>query len=305
MNWQRIGRIFTASGQFEWMNSHTACPVPYRIDERRYRIYFGTRNTSGHPSVGSLLIDLEQPTAVLQLSDAPQLTHGARGMFDDNGVYPGPILKVNGQDCMYYMGRSNGEDGLYYMSVGLAGLTADGQLARLFKAPVLGRSEHDPWMTSTPCVLERDGLFRMWYLSGIGWDSASVSRYHIKYAESADGVTWQRDGRVAIDFEPGETNIASPAVWQENGKYHMIFCASAAAAQNSKGYGLFHAESDDGCQWQRKGAVNLEGGDNEAWDSESRAYPSVFIEGGKIYLLYSGNANGKAGFGIAVRDYHG
>ena len=300
MNWQRIGRIFTASGQFEWMNSHTACPVAYKIGEKKYRIYFGTRDGLGRPSIGSVVVSLDRPSEILELSCTPHLTQGPRGFFDDNGVYPGPIVSVGEQDLMYYMGRSNGEGGLYYMSIGLARLEPSGDFSRVYRAPVLGRSEYDPWMTSTPCVLKEKGLFRMWYLSGVGWDSSSVSRYHIKYAESVDGVCWDRSGQVAIDFVDNETNIASPAVWKEGSKYRMIFCVSSSASESAKGYGLEFAESDDGYAWVRRGPLLIEGGEESSWDSNSRAYPSVFRDGDNLYLLYSGNFNGRLGFGIAI-----
>lgn len=39
-------------------------------------------------------------------------------MFDDNGLYPGNLLKINKK--LYYMGRSNGQAPLYYMAIGLA-----------------------------------------------------------------------------------------------------------------------------------------------------------------------------------------
>lgn len=303
MKWNKVGRIFAAEGQFDWMCSHTACPVPYQIGDNLHRIFFGTRNAKGCPSIGSLVVNLDNPQEVLDLSASPHLSNGPRGFFDDNGVYPGPVVKIDSNDYMYYMGRSNGEAGLYYMSIGLARLDADGNISRIYGAPVLGRSEHDPWMTSTPCVMKQGELYRMWYLSGLGWESESVSKYHIKYAESVDGVNWVREGRVAIDFNPGETNIASPAVWIEGGKYFMIFCVSSSGEENSKGYGLEYAESADGYTWERKGYVDISGGVDESWDSVSQAYPYVFVNKNKIYLLYSGNFNGKSGFGIAVKDY--
>ena len=68
-----------------------------------------------------------------------------------------------------------------------------------------------------PCVAQLwGGGWRMWYLSGLAWerDGAGLRhRYHIKYAASADGIHWQRDGTVCIDFrDASEYAISRPSV---------------------------------------------------------------------------------------------
>ena len=139
----------------------------------------------------------------------------------------------------------------------------------------------------------------MWYLSGLKWDKVEpVSYYHIKYAESRDGIHWKRDGLICIDLREGETNIASPTVLKENGAYRMWYSYAATG----HGYRIGYAESADGLLWRRmdEGAgIDLS---TSGWDSETIAYPSVFSHEGQKYMLYSGNQFGRDGFGLAVEE---
>lgn len=303
--WKKIGRIFVAEGQRPWMYSHTACPVPLHISGDQYRIYFGTRDSENHPSIGFVVVDLKNPTDVIEISDKPALSRGEWGHFDDNGVYPGTVIENDGRLLMYYMGRVNGEGHIYYMSIGLAESDDGGvSFKRVFQSPLLDRSEYDPWMTSTPFVLKGGNIWHMWYLSGLGWVNPEKdhSIYHIKYAHSLDGIVWLREGRVAIELNDGESNIASPWVWKEEGLYNMVFCTYTYGNPNGYGYGLAFATSEDILCWQRSDSQQGFSYSYEGWDSHCMAYPSVLTHGNHRYLLYSGNGNGRDGFGIAVQD---
>lgn len=281
------------------MVSHTACPVPVCIGGARYRIYFGTRDADQHARIGFVEVDMSDPTRVLSVSEDPVLSPGEAGHFDDNAVYPGNVLADSERLVMYYMGRTNGVPPRYSMAIGLAA-SEDGGLSfhRLHTAPVMDRSDHDPWMVSTPCVFREGAIWRMWYLSGWGWDvEAGNSFYHIKYAESVDGVTWRRDGLVVVDLESGETNVAAPTVLKDNEGYRMWFCTYREGT-----YRLGFASSTDGVNWRRDdGEVGIESAGN-GWDSRGMAYPHVFRHEDQAYLLWSGNDYGRDGFGIAVAE---
>lgn len=140
----------------------------------------------------------------------------------------------------------------------------------------------------------------MWYLSGLGWESVErgVSRYHVKYADSVDGLDWRRDGRIALDLVGDETNLASPCVWSEAGGFRALFCV----ASRHEGYRLGEAWSEDGLTWHRLGEPIGLGLSPSGWDTACMAYPSTFCHGGRRYVLYSGNGNGRDGIGIAVAD---
>lgn len=298
--WKKLGRIFKAEAQRTWMNSHTAMPIPLYLKDDVFRVYFGTRNIKNEPSLGFIEIDLNT-LEIIDIVDSPLLTKGEWGMFDDNGLYPGNIIKDDNKLYMYYMGRSNGEEPLYYMSIGLAESMDNGiTFNKKFKSPILGRNEFDPWMTSTPFVMKENEIYHMWYLSGWGWNMDKKnpkSYYHIKYAKSFDGINWEPTGKVCIDLKDGESNIAAPTVLKEDGIYKMWYSYVDTAS-----YKIGYAESQNGLDWTRKDEeVGISLSEND-WDSECMAYPFVFLHKGKKYMLYSGNTLGKEGIGLAVHE---
>src|SRR5207249_1986619 len=144
----------------------------------------------------------------------------------------------------YYTGWTLGRTVPFFFFVGLAVSEGhDARPVRVSSAPLLDRSDVDPYLTASPCVLIEDGLWRMWYVSGVGWrpgSGAPQPEYHIKYAESRDGIAWQRRGIVCIDFaSPEEHAIARPCVVKDADRYRMWFCCRGSA------YRIGYAESRD------------------------------------------------------------
>ncbi|MDA3791303.1 MAG: hypothetical protein PF503_22745 [Desulfobacula sp.] len=299
-NWKKLGRIFKAEGQKKWLYSHTATPIAFPIGNDKYRIYFSSRDSENHVYISSLELDIKDPQNILTLSENYILGPGPLGFFDDNGVYPGSIVKHENKLLMYYAGRHNGQSPLFYMSIGMAQSNDNGKsFQRLFNAPVMSRSEFDPWIVSTPEVMKKDGRWQMWYLSGFRWECTSqgvTSYYDIKYASSEDGIHWNRDGTVCIPLQGRETNISNPSVVYNQGDYNMWYSSV------SKGrYRIGFAQSPDGRNWQRKDKEAGIDFSDHGWDSQGMAYPNVFVHKGRTMMLYSGNEFGKEGFGLAVK----
>src|SRR5581483_8683400 len=101
------------------------------------------------------------------------------------------------------------------------------------EAPVLGRNDTDPYLAASPCVLIEDGVWRMWYVSGVKWvmeNGRPKHYYHIRHAESADGIRWTSPRHVCIDFQsPDEYAIARPWVVKCSGGYRMWYCCRGSA----------------------------------------------------------------------------
>ena len=129
-----------------------------------------------------------------------------------------------------------------------------------------------------------------------------MHNYHIKYAESSDGISWDRQGIVAIDYKDQlEYAISVPRVLKDpKGKFRMWFSSRASSSADS--YRIRYAESVDGINWVRKDdEVGIDISE-DGWDSEMICYPYVFDHDGKKYMLYNGNGYGKTGFGLAVLE---
>jgi len=301
MRWRKLGRVFNASGQHAWMQSHSQLPLAFpRRGEGLYRVLFASRDADNRSSVGYVDLDLRMPTQPVNLSSEPVLVPGPVGFFDEHGVYPASVVFDGERVMLYYIGWNRGaRPPLFYASIGLA-ISHDGgeTFQKYGRAPIMARSDHDPCLVTSPCVLKEGNTWRMWYVSGFRWeqvDQTLRSYYHIKYAESCNGMDWQREGHVCIDLREGESNIARPCVVKEQGCYHMWY-----SYNEGSGYRIGYARSSDGLSWNRlDDGVEMAGSPSD-WDEPVKAYPWVFSAEGVRYMLYNGKDFGRDGFGLAV-----
>ena len=300
MKWKKLGLMFSPSGEYPWLRTHASLPVALALGGDIYRVYFASRDERNRSHVGYIEVDIKSPKKLLNLSNEPVLAPGPLGHFDDHGVYVSSIVQYQQNLFMYYIGWNPGvRPPLFYSSIGLA-VSVDGgkTFSKVSAAPIMGRSEFDPCLVTSPCVLSDEGIWRMWYTSGFKWveDIGGLhSIYHIKYAESKEGINWERKGHISVDLRPGEYNVARPCVVKSNGMYQMWYSYNAG-----QGYRIGYAESPDGYVWARRDDEAGISASSSGWDSKALAYPWVFDHEGKKYMLYNGNDFGKKGFGLAV-----
>ncbi len=297
MKWQKLGHIYQPSGALPWARSHAANPVAEFVAGDVYRIYFSSRNEKNQSSVGSLLVDMKNPTRVIEVAEDPVLLPGDIGMPDDSGVSIGHILRVKGKRYLYYMGWNLSVTVPWRNAIGLA-ISEEGRkdFQRYSRFPIMNLGETDPYTLSYPWVMIEGGRYRMWYGSNLKWGPEKTDMLHvIKYAESKDGITWQRPNIICIDAKaPEEVAICKPCVLKDGETYKMWYCHRGPA------YRIGYAESKDGIRWKRLDSIAGIDVSQDGWDSEMIEYPFVFDHQGKRYLLYAGNGFGKTGFGIAV-----
>ena len=299
--WMKKGILFAPQSDAGWLHSHAALPVVDQIEDG-YRVYFSSRDTRGRAQVGFFETGPEFD-AVTRVSERPVIGLGPRGAFDDSGVTTSWIVNHENKKYHYYSGWSLGVSVPFYFFVGLA-ISDDGgeTYRRVSPSPILERNEVDPYLTASPCVLVEDGRWRMWYVSCTGWQIKGKQPhhwYHIKYAESADGIAWKREGFVCIDYKSAdEYAISRPCVLKDGDVYRMWF------ASRGSSYRIGYAESRDGLKWIRKDDESGIDVSASGWDSEMVAYPYVFKHEGDYYMLYNGNDYGKTGIGVAVHKVH-
>lgn len=298
MGWEKRGLLLPAPPPVAWAASHAALPVPRVARGDEAEVYFSSRDEQGRSHIGRARLppDLDgEPVFDAQ----PVLAPGALGAFDDSGVTTGCLVEHAGAFHLYYSGWTRGETVPFYFFVGCARSTDGGTtFERVSWAPVLERNEVDPYLTASPWILVENGLWRMWYVSGTGWekrDGAPRHRYHIKYAESDDGIAWRREGRVCIDYSRAdEYAIARPTVVRDSDCYRMWYCTRGST------YRLGYAESPDGLTWERRDEAAGVEPSLSGWDSEMVCYPALHEARGRRYLLYNGNGYGSTGIGYAA-----
>lgn len=311
MEWSKRQLIYKPAGDREWSRTHAQVPTALRVDERRMRIYFGTRDATHRTLTTFIDVDANEPHVILAEHDRPVLELGCRGAFDDCGVMPSWVVRRGGEVYLYYIGWNVADTVRYRLSIGLAVSDDDGITFRRYAAgPIMDRSIGDPFFVSNPCVLADDGgAWRMWYLSCTKWEmigELSEPYYHIKYAESDDGINWRRGGQAAIELAGDEAGLARPCVIKRDNEYCMWYCYRKARGyrdERSASYRIGFARSADGAVWTRRdgdaGIPVSEGG----WDADMIAYPFVYTIGERAVMLYNGNGFGTSGFGYAVADW--
>jgi hypothetical protein len=300
MRWRKLGAIFQPGGEQPWMRSHASNPVAEHRGGELFRIYFGSRDRDNRSSIGWVEIDLRRPGQVLRLSERPAVAPGPAGAFDDSGASMGCLVpRPDGSRFLYYVGWNLGVTVPWRNSIGLAvSAGADAAFEKVSRAPVLDRSEADPYSLSYPWVIVEGESWTMWYGSNLTWGPAQDDMAHvIKRAQSRAGIAWQRDGAVALGLSgQGEIAVSRPCVLRERGRWLMWY------SYRGRSYRVGYAESSDGMRWQR---MDREAGiepSPSGWDSESVAYAHVFDHAGRRYMLYNGDGYGRTGFGLAVQE---
>lgn len=300
MKWKKLGLIFCPSGETEWMQSHAAVPIAEKLDGNIFKIYFSSRDKFNRSYTGYTIIDIEYPNRILELSSKPVLVPGELGEFDDSGAMATWLASHQGKRFLYYIGWNLGITVPFRNAIGLSVSTGSSEFKRYSSGPIIDRSMQEPQFCASCCVIPGEDFWRMWYLSCTGWQTREgrpEHKYHIKYAESLDGINWRRDGLVAIDFaNKQETAISRPSVMHDNDSWKMWY------SFRGQSYRIGYAESDDALMWKRRDSevgidVSIIG-----WDSEMIEYPHVFDHNGQRYMLYNGNGYGRTGFGLAVLE---
>jgi len=301
MEWEKKGLIFNVEKNSDWMYSHAAVPFAENVKDDIFRIYFTTRDRKNRSHGAFIEVDIKNPQRILNISPEPIIKPGPLGSFDDSGTMPTCMVNLQNKKYLFYQGWTLGVTVPFYVNIGLA-LSDDPKIGfkKIGDYPLFDRNISDPYFTGTGYVLIDGGIWRMWYLSGIKWDIMNIfpkHYYNIKYAESNDGIHWDRKGITCISFKSNEEYaISRPSVIKTFNNFIMWYSYRGGKAT----YRIGFAESNDGIHWTRKDdeiGIDISSG---GWDSEMIEYPFVFTHKDITYMLYNGNGYGRSGFGYAI-----
>jgi hypothetical protein len=279
------------------------------------RIYFYTRarDAAGEYVSHIAFVDVDrQVSRVMSVGSRAVIAPGALGCFDEHGIFPMNVVRHDDAVYAFTCGWSRRVSVPVETAIGLAVSRDEGlTFERAGSGPIMAAAHGEPFLVGDPFVLVRDGVWHMWYIYGTAWmDSAAepgpARVYKIAYADSRDGVSWNRRGEPIVADRIGADECqALPTVFEWNGRWHMYFCyrhATDFRTNSARGYRLGYAWSADGRVWTRDDAAAGIDVSTSGWDSEMLCYPHVFWCDGQAYMLYNGNAFGRGGFGVAVLE---
>jgi hypothetical protein len=302
-NWKKLGRIFTVDKISEDLYSHAAVPFVGEINNDGItEIFFSARNNKNQSVLTKILFDLKN-LKVIKEATQPLLYPTEVGKFDSDGVMGCDIYTVGNKKLLTYIGWNLGLNIPFRNAIGVAEMKGN-EVVKLYDGPILDRSVHDPCFVASNCVIKKGETYLMYYLSCIRWTQTMeglMHHYHIKIAESIDGLTWKSTGKVAIDFaSENEYAISVPRVIYEDNTYKMWFSYRGSAKTET--YRVGYAESQNAYNWIRKDMlVNLDVSE-AGWDSDMICYPYIFDFEKKRFMLYNGNGYGMSGLGLAILE---
>lgn len=301
MKWEKKGLIFKPEKISDWQDNTFITPTPLLIKENLIRLFGGFRDKKGVSRIGYIDVLASNPSQIVKVSKTPVLDIGKKGMFDDNGVILGSVLREDNEIRMYYVGFQLVNNVKFLAFSGLAISTDNGTtFKRHQEIPIFDRYKNEHYIRAIHTVLKVNNTYKVWYSASDGWEiikNIPYPRYRIFYTESHNGIDFeQKEGVLAIDCSKNEYRIGRPTVFFEDGLYKMYFTSDTFSKEYRAGY----AESKDGIHWERmdeKFGLNTS---SEGWDSEMICYPiSIKTSHGNL-LFYSGNGMGYSGVGYAI-----
>jgi len=309
MTWVKKGIIFVPGKETPNMVSHAAIPFAEITKLGTIRVYFSSRNKKGQSLPYSLDLNPENLNEIISIELNPLFGLGDLGTFDDNGIMPSCIVNNGDKKYLYYIGWNPQVTVSYRLSIGLAISEDFGQtFAKFSKGPICDRSINEPFFNTAPYILFEGNTWKMWYISCTQWkiiNNYPEPQYHVKYAESHDGINWNKDGIVCIDYDDFTEAVGRPCVINEKGTYKMWYSYRKITNYRSSkdsSYRIGYAESVDGIKWKRMDHLSGIEKSDEGWDSEMIEYCHVLDIEGKKHMLYNGNGFGKSGFGYAILE---
>jgi predicted GH43/DUF377 family glycosyl hydrolase len=204
------------------------------------------------------------------------------------------VLQVDGTYWLWVSGRAELTSGI---SIGLATSEDGFNFVPVAENPVFEASpENADWegqAVAHPTVTHRDGVYEMWYSTGL---------HRIGYAISTDGKEWSRycGGPVLRgDGADWENNAVKAAeVIFHDDLYWMTFTGGETGA-----FRVGWAASHDGIRWVTDSAPLLTGGMSGEWDDLSVLAATWQVKDDEIQMWYTGTSAGGTGIGIVTAPW--
>lgn len=299
--WIKKGFIYNVDERAPFAKHAVLGPNPFLLNEEVIRVYGGFRDEQGRSRIGFVDVEAANPSHIINVSPTPALDLGEKGMFDDNGVILGDVIRVSDKIYMYYVGFQHVQNAKFMACSGLAISTDGGNTFKRIKpTPIADRVPNAVFGRCIHSVLFDEGVFKIYYSVIYGWEYINgipYPQYDIRYVESKDGIhITDDDGIHCIGCQGNEYRIGRPRVIKRDpNQYEMRYTFDTRNKEYISGI----AYSTDGIHWTRKDEESGLEKSETGWDSEMTCYPVEIETKYGTYLFYDGNGMGAAGFGYA------
>lgn len=308
--WRRHGLCVSLKPNHSWWVSHAQTPAVLKLEPRLWRIYFNARNAANRLFPVAFDVDPEDGMRVVAEHLTPFLLNGPVGRYDHTGLGASCAIQVGEQIRLYTTGFHVREDVRFQTHIGLAHSDDGLAFAPTFDGPVRATGPFDPYFVSAPCVRAYADGFRMWYVSGTGWQEEGDSlepEYDIRSCYSADGLLWETDSSLVLAASTvGAVGLARPWVTETPAGLKLWSSARGSAFRHAgkDAYRMFSQPlSSQGIAIGTIEHVEFENPpDSTDFDSWMQCYPCVVQHGTTEVMFYNGNDFGRDGIGWATRS---
>jgi hypothetical protein len=233
MQWIKKGLLFCPDGKSTWNQkgyAHVVCADTSYED--KLRLYYSARDKQGRCQASFIDLDSTNLSNILYVHPDPILDLGEPGTFDDCGIMPTWFMQNGAEKWLYYIGWTVRNTIPYHNALGLASSRDGIHFTKKFTGPIISTTATEPFFNGSACFLFDEGKYKVWYLNCTHWiEDAEVMEpcYHIKYAESTDGINWNRlDEQVGIDVSENPVDwdysmIEYPLVINHKGEKIMFY----------------------------------------------------------------------------------
>jgi len=299
MKWKKHGLVYCPDGSIPWAKNSFLTPTPIELDAGVLRVYGAVRDDKGRGRIIFVDLDADNPTRILRVSPTPVLDLGKAGMFDDNGVILGDVVKTSDELRMYYIGFQHVQQVKFLAYSGLAISKDNGEtFERASATPILDRSNDSTFFRCIHSASFDGNSWKMWLGAGSSFvDIGGVPypSYRMAMLESPDGLSFP-NREIWIDFSPGNGvyRIGRPRYFRHHNISYLFYTYGTL----DKGYHSGIATSTDLQSWEQTPTKGLEP-TGTGWDGNCVCYPAPILINSKWYIFYNGNDYGKTGFGVA------
>lgn len=212
--------VLRPKGEPHWEGTRINQPRVTKVTEKHWRMYY-TGWGQGLWRMG-VAESFDEGITWKRFGDDPIMPLGPAGSWDTEAACVPMVIRVNGLWRMWYTASSNRKE-----NIGIAYATSKDGLQwekhNGYVLPVIKSSKWETGVVSRPFVMYADGVYKIWY-------SMRGPAYRIGYAESPDGIRWERSpANPVLDVSPegwDSQMVEYPEIDIHNGVYRMWFCGN-------------------------------------------------------------------------------
>ncbi len=228
----------------------------------------------------------------------PILTIGSDGDFDSFNIRWPYVIYDKGVYKMWYAGSTNGNDWQVGYATSVDGISWD----KYDQSPVFIPSDEDweSYSIRLGAIVLKDEIYHLWYDgSSDGFHTTSA----IGYAQSTDGINWNRIGagptlRAGSEFFATHKVSVGDVHWINDGYFEMFYTGVNENNERSVG----RAVSEDGLNWFHDPNNPIIPHSTENTWNEFSSASSTFIREGDNYQLWFSGEDGYGNWNIGVAE---